>query len=427
MICKWGDEKTVIFLEALDRHFTICKINWENTKVWTMLTSMRGTIELQMHENVWDCLGDIMTQAMIDEKFKNNTVSRHELFLKGFLYFEPKYYSTDYLLISYIELRKRGWIVHMKNDNIFYLDCPEFDEFYQNSLVKSQNSAVAVKKKNYAHPIDSGIINILDNPVIKTIFGSAVDMLTDLNFGQIISTGLPVNAKTFPEIDTIIDHCVAVLGIKRPYVVVSSAIALNAYTIGSDEEPYIVLGSMLVRVMNPVELMFIIGHECGHIAMGHVVYHTVVSTASSFSNVIPIIGPAVYKTASLALTAWCRRSEITADRAGLLCCNDLEEAKKALLQIQSGLIDAGQIDIDNYIRNSKRYRRKSVLRRVGEFVQSHPPVPKRLEALDLFANSELYYSARNTNLPEGSISEQELTKSVEHLIAVLGGGIRVWI
>ena len=201
---------------------------------------------------------------------------------------------------------------------------------------------------------------------------------------------------------------------------ISNAIALSAFTVGSDEEPCIVLGNMLVRVMDPIKLTFVIGHECGHIAMGHVIYHTVVSTAGAFSNLIPLIGPFVYKSSALALNAWSRRSEITADRAGLICCLDLDAAQKALLQLQSGFINANQLNLNDYIKNSKRYRRKSVLRRVNEFLEAHPPLSKRIEALDLFAHSDLYYTAQGLDVPVNCITEHELTRSVERLIAVLG-------
>lgn len=308
----------------------------------------------------------------------------------------------------------------MENDAEFYLRCPEFEEMNQGACLSPDSSMICVQKKHYAHPIDSGIISVLNIPGIRTVFGSAVDMMTDLNYSQIISTGIPVNEKSFPEINDIVNHCVSVLGIRHPYVVISSAIALNAFTVGTDEEPYIVLGNMLVRVMEPAKLTFIIGHECGHIAMGHVVYHTVVSTAGSLSKAIPMIGSIVYQAASLALTAWSRRSEITADRAGLLCNLNLEEAKKALLQLQSGFIDADRLDINNYLLNSKRYRRRSVLRRVSEFAQAHPPLPKRMEALSIFANSELYFAAQGLDAPAKCISECDLTRSVEHIIAVLG-------
>ncbi|MDO5132795.1 MAG: M48 family metallopeptidase [Eubacteriales bacterium] len=308
----------------------------------------------------------------------------------------------------------------MDNQTGFFLKCPDFDVYYPDTENSEKQTGLCVQKSNYAHPIDSKIIDVLDMPGIYTVFGSAVDMLTDLSYSQIISSGIPVNRKNFPEIDEIVNHCVAVLGIKKPYVVVSNAIALNALTVGSDEEPCIVLGNMLVRVMDPVKLTFVIGHECGHIAMGHVVYHTVVSTAGSFSRTIPLLGPLVYKSSAFALNAWSRRSEITADRAGLLCCLDVDAAQKALLQLQSGFISANQLDLNNFIQTSKQYRRKSILRRVNEFLETHPPLSKRIEALDLFAQSDLYYTAQGLNIPANCISEHELTKSVEHIIAVLG-------
>ncbi len=59
----------------------------------------------------------------------------------------------------------------------------------------------------------------------------------------------------------------------------------------------------------------------------------------------------------MALVAWSRRSEITADRAGLLCRLNIEEAEKALLPLQSGFVDANQSDINNYVQNSKHAQR----------------------------------------------------------------------
>lgn len=379
--------------------------------------SQDGRTELAVRENIWDCLGDLMLCLSVTEDVVE--YGSREILMKGKPGYSPRYYGAESLCSIYMEIKKKGWKIHMENENGFCLKCLEFDEI-QNSFLSEDGSMKGVQKKNYAHPIDSGIIRVLDMPGVKKVFGSAVDALTDLNYSQILSSGILVNTKSFPEINDIVDHCVAVLGIKRPYVVVSNAIALNAFTVGSDEEPYIVLGNMLVRVMDEVKLRFIIGHECGHIAMGHVVYHSIVSMAGSFSNVIPVIGPVVYKTSSLALIAWSRRSEITADRAGLLCCLDEQEAKRALLQLQSGFIDANQLDIKTYVQNSKRYRRRSVLRRVNEFLEAHPPVSKRMEALDLFAQSELYYTAQGKEAPVNCISEHDLTGSVEHIIAVLG-------
>lgn len=371
-------------------------------------------------ENIWDCIGDIMMHLLIEEKFAGSENSGDDIYLKGMLVYEPKHYNAESLLLTYMELKKKGWKIHMKSENVFRLECPDFDEAAQSLLTIAVNPVPSVMRKEYAHPVDSGVIKALDMPGLKMVLGSVMEILTDLNYSEIISSGIPVNAKSFPEIDEIVNYCVSVLGIRRPYLVVSNSIAMQTFTVGSDEEPYIVLGNMLIRAMDKEKLAFIIGHECGHIAMGHVIYHTVVSAAGTYANTIPLIGPLVYKSTYLALSAWSRRSEITADRAGLLCCGNIEQAKRALLQTQSGFINSDKLDIKNYVKNSKRYRRGSTLRRIGEFTQVHPPLAKRMEALDLFANSEVYYRTQGKTAPANCLCERDLTSSVEHIIAVLG-------
>lgn len=305
----------------------------------------------------------------------------------------------------------------MDNSNVFYLKCPEFGA---GGYDLGEHDVKFGGIQSYAHPVDSKITGFLDMPGVKSLFGSVIDVMTDLKFSQIISSGVPVSETSFPDINKIINHCVSVLGIKRPYVVVSGSVDMNAFTIGSDEEPYVVLGNTLVKVMDKPKLTFILGHECGHIAMGHVIYHSIVSSAASFFNAVPVIGPALYNSSSFALSAWSRRSEITADRAGLLCCEDTGEAERALIQLQTGFISANKIDVKAYIKNSKRYRRGGALRRINEFMMTHPPLPKRIEALALFARSEVYYSARGLEAPKGCLARDELAGMVENILEVLG-------
>lgn len=118
----------------------------------------------------------------------------------------------------------------MRNDSEFYLKCPEFEEICQMSLVPVGNTNIVMRKRNYAHPIDSGIIKVLDMSGLKNIFASAVDTLTDLNYSQIIAAGIPVNSNSFPEIDEMVNHCVSVLEIIGPLVYKTTSFALSAWS-----------------------------------------------------------------------------------------------------------------------------------------------------------------------------------------------------
>ena len=174
-------------------------------------------------------------------------------------------------------------------------------EFLHNALTMAKKVILPEQEEKnimvYSHPVDAVQVRILDNPVINTVFKSLIDTAVDAKYGTVLSSGIPVNEKTFPELNEIVEHCVEMLEIRRPYVVVSGAVGFNAITMGSDEEPYIVLGNHLVSAMTKEQLSFVIGHECGHVAMGHVVYHTAASVAGTMANAIPVVGNAIREEA----------------------------------------------------------------------------------------------------------------------------------
>lgn len=281
------------------------------------------------------------------------------------------------------------------------------------------NPAAANPLRGYCHPMDAAIIRTLDNPVTDLIVKKMVNVSAELTYGQLLSSGVPVSDRSFPEVNAMVEHCARVLRIRKPYVIISNSVNFNALTLGSDEEPSIVLGSMLVKAMTRERLLFVIGHECGHVAMDHLTYTIAANLMASFASSVPVLGDAVSMTAGAALNAWSRRAEISADRAGLLCCNNLQTAKEALLQIELGIVDIRNSNVRDYVENSSRYRSGSVFRRVGEYAQSHPLLPKRIEALDLFMCSSLLFRLAGQTPPQEAISDRMLNIRVEKLIRVL--------
>lgn len=275
---------------------------------------------------------------------------------------------------------------------------------------------------SYGHPIDSSIVRMLDKPVINDAFRKIIDWAADAEMGSMLASSIPVNEVNYPNLNKIVDECVEILNIKRPYVVVTSHISgLNAMTFGSDEEPYIAITSLLVKVMQDDDTMmrFVIGHECGHIAMGHVLYHTVASVLGACSQLIPGIGPMVYNTMAFPLNAWSRRSEITADRAGLLCCGDLKAAQSALLQLESAFTSAADIDMDTYVAQSRQFLSRNILRKLGEFTSSHPLTPKRIQALEIFSRSKIYAQISPRSTSEGTISKDNLDLLIEDILRIV--------
>lgn len=275
---------------------------------------------------------------------------------------------------------------------------------------------------NFAHPVDAAIVKTLDNQVINTVFNKIVQTSIDATWGLSLATGIHVSPNTYPEIYKIVVECADSLGIPIPYVIISDQVkGINACTAGTNQFAFIAISSMLPLVLNTDELRFVIGHECGHLALGHVVYHTAINMAGSVSGLIPIIGDVISKTITYPLNAWSRRSEISADRAGLICCGDIEIATRSLLKLEAGLLNVNGIDVDAYVKESENVLNNTALGKFSEIAMSHPIIPKRIKALKLFYNSVVYANA-NGIISETSaplLTAERLSFETEKIIEIM--------
>lgn len=207
----------------------------------------------------------------------------------------------------------------------------------------------------FAHPVDQSIISALDNPVVNGIFNKVVQASIDVNYGLALAKGIHVSANTYGELYDIVCDCAAKLDIPIPYVMISDAVqGINACTAGTDQFAFIAISSFLPVVMKKDELSFVIGHECGHLVLGHVVYHTALNVIGSAGGLLPMVGSVVEKTIKYPLNAWSRRSEISADRAGVICCGDIQTAKRALFKLEAGLLKTEGVDIDGYVMEAEQ-------------------------------------------------------------------------
>lgn len=218
--------------------------------------------------------------------------------------------------------------------------------------------------------------------------------------GVSLGRGVKVTPKQFPALYRAANHCSRTLGIAPPEIFIMQEPTTNALTFSSGDKGIIVLNSATIDHFTPGELLFVLGHECGHIHNNHVLYHTM-------ARWMPV--PAV----SLLLRQWRRFSEITADRAGLLCCGDVDDALRALIKLALGAQKLYKhINVDEYMRQLEEL--KGSYARFLEFFLFHPFLPKRVESLKLFSHSRLFTTGRRDG-----ISKSELDRRVKKLLGVL--------
>ena len=99
--------------------------------------------------------------------------------------------------------------------------------------------------------------------------------------------------------------------------------------------PSVVVSSATLSLLTRDELLFAFGHELGHIKAGHLVYQAVVEVVRNSGDLLSDFTLGLSKliegaTLTPLLSTWIRRSELTADRAGFLVCQNRDVALRTL-------------------------------------------------------------------------------------------------
>jgi Zn-dependent protease with chaperone function len=111
---------------------------------------------------------------------------------------------------------------------------------------------------------------------------------------------------------------------------------IQTYIIGV-EKPIIGINIEAMEWLNYDELLFIFGYEIARIKSQHMIYHqiSIVMPALKMwlSSTTLGLGGLIASGVELALYNWVMMAKFTADRAGLLACQDIDVATTALMKL----------------------------------------------------------------------------------------------
>lgn len=232
---------------------------------------------------------------------------------------------------------------------------------------------------------------------------------------EFLSSAIRLGENQLPEIYNLLSPICEKLGIENMpdlYMVKSANKQdINAFT-GGITVPFVCVTSELVKQF-PLELVSsVIAHECGHIACKHYLYH---SLARNFANgieasplsVIPRIRRYLSRALVTALLFWDRCSELSADRAAVLCDGSSEKTVDMLLKIHG--FDEN-INRDEFIKQAldlKDFVNDSTSNKMMEQMltqwDSHPLLATRAYECCDWANS-----SRFKEIVDGSVSVEEI-------------------
>jgi Zn-dependent protease with chaperone function len=193
-----------------------------------------------------------------------------------------------------------------------------------------------------------------------------------------------VTPQSTPELAEIAQQGIARLQPGEIQVYVAPSKELNAYTFGLDTPKVVVLHSALLQVMDRDELLFILGHELGHVALGHTRLNSLVGgiagVPSSFSAGMLM---------TLAFLGWNRACEYSADRAGLLACKKPEKAISALVKLAAGPRANTQMELAQAYHQIDA-EDDTLLGGLNEILATHPMLIRRIQQIRTYASSTAY-------------------------------------
>lgn len=226
---------------------------------------------------------------------------------------------------------------------------------------------------------------------------------------RLLSTSVRLTTGMAPTVHKMADECSQLLGIKSHLeLFVYSSPNFNAACFKpEDGRVFVMFSSSLLEAFEDNELKFVMGHELGH----HVYRHHDIPIGfilNGRSGASPRL--------ALDLFAWSRYAEISADRAGAHCAQDMEATGRALFKLASGLsgkfikfslkefleqVDEMQVEASAPESEGSR----------EDWFLTHPFSPLRVKALELFYESDL--------VSDGGTPAADLESAVQNLMGLM--------
>ena len=225
-------------------------------------------------------------------------------------------------------------------------------------MIRNKQILTGLDHSQYEHPFDKEALDKLEKiPFLTTACKWVTSNLVERVYNiQYTGSNLKITHDNYPQIyEYLVDACY-ILDLKNiPELYITWGYDINACTIGA-ENPIIILNSGLIDLCDDDEILFIIGHEVGHIKSNHMLYHMMAQLINWGIDSIPG-GSFVASGLQFGLYYWSRMSEFTADRSGLMCCQDFDAMTRAFMKMAGLPIkEFNNIQPDTFIQQARDFK-----------------------------------------------------------------------
>jgi Zn-dependent protease with chaperone function len=235
-----------------------------------------------------------------------------------------------------------------------------------------------IAPRAWEHPADRAALAALRkipvfDDILRKLFGFFGEKPIRLAF---LASSVRVSERQFPRVHDLYRDVLQTLDAPEDYpLFVSQTPIVNAGAYGMDD-PFIILNSGTVKLLDDEQLSYVMGHEVGHIMSDHVLYRTMTVLLIQLASMgFPIVGLAA-RAILVALLEWSRKSELSSDRAGLLAIQTPQGVMGTMLKMAGGG-DSEEMNLDEFIVQAEEYRESGdvadqVFKVLNLMGQSHP-------------------------------------------------------
>lgn len=257
----------------------------------------------------------------------------------------------------------------MKTIKEAYNGIKEFVDNFSNSTTHQDYSPHP--KENapawYAAYDKSDISAILESKIVKASLRKFVDYYYADQYDSIIKVSSELDSSTYPSLYSVYDECCKRLDVSDPpKVYLTNALrGINALSLEVGQAKVILLSRLLPVRLRSDELSFVLGHELGHHLQGNLECHTANGLLSNLKDKSVVVGTIAADALEAPLKRWCRHTEFNADRAGLVCCGNMDTVLSIFAKVTE-------------------LERRSPYSSLIELYEDHPLVKTRIEQLERF-------------------------------------------
>jgi Zn-dependent protease with chaperone function len=271
--------------------------------------------------------------------------------------------------------------------------------------VRERQAFSNMSSQTWIHPADQAALAALQAiPGLDSILQKLIGAMSDTWLRSIyLASAVRVSQRQFPQMYTLLQEACRILDASYvPELYVAHEPFFNAGTVGV-EQPFIVLHAAVLDTLTDDEILVVIGHELGHCLSGRAPYKTLLQLLLKLSLAalqVPLGGAALMGIIA-ALMEWNRKSELSADRAGLLVVQDPTISYSLLMKMAGGS-QANRMDVNELFVQAAEYERRghrltSMHPLLNPVFASHPFPVVRLTELQAWVNSGAYSSILSQN------------------------------